>query len=190
MRELPRASLASAARAERGPSMTDIAARAEPRSNSTVALIVDKLVALCAVIPYSLIALGLRFVMARIFFLSGQGKIDGPVVPVPLGVHDLEFSVVLPAQIKDSTFQMFETQYANLPIAPTTAAYLFSYAEFVLPICLVLGFATRFAALGLLVMTLLLQFYVLPGMWWPAHVYWVSILLVLMSAPAPSPSTA
>ena len=63
------------------------------------------------------------------------------------------FPVVLPAQIKDATFQMFETQYAELPIPPTVAAYLFTYAEFVLPICLVLGFATRFAALVLLGMT-------------------------------------
>ncbi len=159
-----------------------------PGSRSIVALIVDKLVALCAVIPYALVALGLRFVMARIFFLSGQGKIEGPVIPINLNILPIssstpgfEFSVVLPAQIKDSTFQMFETQYANLPIAPTVAAYLFTYAEFVLPICLVLGFATRFAALGLLIMTVLLQFYVLPAMWWPAHVYWASILLVLMS---------
>jgi putative oxidoreductase len=167
--------------ANRGPAMTDTAARPAAGSNSIIALIVDKLVALCGVIPYALVALGLRFVMARVFFLSGQEKIDGPVVPIDLGIRDFEFSVVLPAQIKDSTFQMFATQYANLPIAPTTAAYLFGYAEFVLPICLVLGFATRFAALGLLVMTLLMQFYVLPAMWWPAHVYWVLILLVLMS---------
>ena len=33
-------------------------------------------------------------------------------------------------------------------MAPAVAAYLFSYAEFALPICLLLGFATRFAALG------------------------------------------
>ena len=150
--------------------MTEIAARPAPGSRSVVALIVDRLV-----------ALGLRFVMARIFFLSGQSKIEGPVIPIDLNIRDLEFFVVLPAQIKDSTFQMFETQYANLPIAPTVAAYLFTYAEFVLPICLVLGFATRFAALGLLIMTVLLQVYVLPAMWWPAHVYWASILLVLMS---------
>ena len=133
--------------------MTDLAAPPARGSNSIIASIVDKLVALCAVIPYALIALGLRFVMARIFFLSGQAKIEGPVIPVNLNIGGLEFSVVLPAQIKDSTFQMFETQYANLPIAPMMAAYLFSYAEFVLPVCLVLGFATRFAALGLLVMT-------------------------------------
>ncbi len=30
-------------------------------------------------------------------------------------------------------------------------------------------------------MTVLMQIYVLPGMWWAAHVYWVSILMVLMS---------
>jgi putative oxidoreductase len=119
--------------------------------------------------------------MARVFFFSGQAKIDGPVIPVHLHIRDLEFSVILPAQIKDSTFQMFEAQYANLPISPPVAAIVFTYAEFVLPICLVLGFATRFAALGLLVMTVLLQVYVMPGMLWPAHVYWASILLVLMS---------
>jgi putative oxidoreductase len=120
-------------------------------------------------------------VIARVFFFSGQAKIDGPVIPVHLHIRDLEFSVILPAQIKDSTFQMFEAQYANLPISPPVAAIVFTYAEFVLPICLVLGFATRFAALGLLVMTVLLQVYVMPGMLWPAHVYWASILLVLMS---------
>jgi putative oxidoreductase len=161
--------------------MTEIAARPAPGSRSIVALIVDKLVALCALIPYALVALGLRFVMARIFFLSGQEKIEGPVIPINPNIRDLEFSVILPAQIKDSTFQMFETEYADLPIAPTVAAYLFTYAEFVLPICLLLGFATRFAALGLLIMTVLLQVYVLPAMLWPAHVYWASILLVLMS---------
>ena len=76
---------------------------------------------------------------------------------------------------------MFDTQYADLPVPPAVVATLFTYAEFVLPVCLVLGFATRFAALVLLGMTLLLQIYVLPAMWWSAHVYWVSILLVLMS---------
>jgi putative oxidoreductase len=89
--------------------------------------------------------------------------------------------VILPAQIKPTTFQMFETQYAALPIPSAVAAVIFAYAEFVLPICLVLGFATRFAALVLLGMTLLLQVYVLPDMWWSAHVYWVAILAVLIS---------
>ena len=50
-----------------------------------------------------------------------------------------------------------------------------------LPICLVIGFATRFAAFGLLLMTLLIQFYVMPELWWSTHVYWVAILMVLMT---------
>ena len=40
----------------------------------------------CGVIPYALVALGLRLVMARVFFLSGQAKIEGPVIPVHLNV--------------------------------------------------------------------------------------------------------
>jgi putative oxidoreductase len=160
--------------------MTDVAARPTASSPSIIASIRGKLFAFCAVIAYALVALGLRFVMARVFFLSGQAKIEGPSVHIHLNAPVLDFSVILPAQIKSATFQMFETQYADLPVPPAVAATLFTYAEFVLPICLVLGFATRLAALGLLVMTLLLQFYVLPTMWWSAHVYWVSILAVLI----------
>jgi putative oxidoreductase len=142
----------------------------------------SKLVAFCAAVPYALVAFALRFIMARVFFLSGQAKIEGPrSVPIRPGIGDLEFSVILPAGIKDATFQMFEAQYAGLPVAPVVTAYLFTYAEFVLPICLVLGFATRLAALALLAMTVLLQVYVMPGMLWSAHVYWAAILLVLMT---------
>ena len=38
---------------------------------------------------------------------------------------------------------MFEAQYAGLPVAPVVTAYLFTYAEFVLPICLVLPASPR-----------------------------------------------
>jgi putative oxidoreductase len=148
-------------------------------AGSIVAMIVNKLVALCGVVPYALVALGLRFVMARAFFLPGQAKIDGPVIPIDLGKY--QFSFVLPAQIKDATFQMFETQYASLPMQPTVATYLFTYAEFILPVCLVVGFATRIAAVLLLVMTVLLTVYIMPDALWTLHVYWITMLMVLMS---------
>jgi hypothetical protein len=86
----------------------------------------------------------------RVFFISGQAKIEGPGVPIHWSPGGIDFSVTLPAGIKATTFQLFERQYADLPMAPGVAAYLFSYAEFALPICLLLGFATRFAAVGLL----------------------------------------
>jgi putative oxidoreductase len=148
---------------------------------SIIASIIAKLVALCAGIPYALVALGLRLLMARVFLLSGQPMIDGPAVPFSWLGRDVSFALTLPAEIKASTFEMFQTQYAALPMAPTVAAYVFAYAWFVLPICLVLGFATRLAALGLLVLTVLLSVYVTPEAFWGSHVYWDAILLVLMT---------
>ena len=93
---------------------------------------VDGFVAACSFVPYALVALGLRLVMARIFFLDGQTRISGP--RVPLNVHGFDFSVVLPPQVKAETFTAFLTQYAAMPLPPVPAAYLLSYAEFVLPI--------------------------------------------------------
>jgi putative oxidoreductase len=165
------------------PGGTTIAGAAPEQAAGPAAIrggVVDTLVWLCARSVYALLALGLRLVMARVFFLSGQAKIEGPGVPIQWPAGGVDLSVTLPAAIKETTFQLFETQYAELPIAPAAAAYLFSYAEFVLPICLLLGFATRFAAAGLLALTMLLQIYVAPAMWWSLHVYWLSILLVLV----------
>ena len=160
--------------------MTAVAPRPVP-PRSAAARTFAAAAALVAAVAYGLVALGLRWVMARVFFLSGQAMIEGPVVPIDLHAADLAFSVTLPAEVRAETFQMFTTQqYAELPIDPVVAAYLFSYAEFVLPICLLVGFATRIAALGLLAITMLLQVYVVPGMWWAAHVYWSLILLALI----------
>lgn len=156
------------------------ALRPEPRSRSFTAIAIDKLVLLCGVVPYALVALGLRFLMARVFFLSGQAKISGPEIPISL-FKGAEFTVVLPSEIKPETFELFQTQYAALPMQPTVAAYLFTYAEFVLPVCLVLGFATRLSALVLLAMTALIQIYVAPEALWTAYVYIFAILMVLMS---------
>ena len=159
---------------------SDLPLEREPRSSSLLASLIDKLVALCGVVPYALVALGLRFLIARVFFMSGQVKISGPEIPVSL-MKGAEFSIVLPAEIKPETFELFQAQYSALPIPPAVAAYLFTYAEFVLPVCLVLGFATRLSALALLAMTVLIQVYVAPEALWTAHVYVFAILMVLMS---------
>jgi putative oxidoreductase len=165
--------------------MTDEAAPPAAGHPSGATRFASRLGAFFAALLWGLVALGLRLVMARVFFLSGQAKIEGPEVPIHLAVPGsnlpaFDVSVILPAGIKAATYQMFEAQYSGLPVPPAVTAVLFTYAEFVLPICLVIGFATRFASLLLLGMTLLLQFYVLPAMWWTAHVYWVSILAVLL----------
>ncbi|MGH6789378.1 MAG: DoxX family protein [Pseudolabrys sp.] len=150
-----------------------------PRSRWFVGRIVDSFVSACAFIPYALVGLGLRLVMARLFFFDGQTRIDGP--RVPLNVRDFDLSVVLPLHPKLDTFTAFMTKYATVPVSPVIGAYLLSYAEFLLPIMLVLGFGTRFAAFGLLIMTAIIQVYVMPEALWTTHVYWASVLMVLLS---------
>ena len=130
---------------------------------STIALIIDRFVELCTIVPYSLVALALRLVMARVFFLDGQSKIEGP--SVLLQVADFSLPIVLPHGVRAETIQTF-TSYSALPFAPNLAAAFVSYCEFFLPIFLVLGFATRFSALTLLVITIMIQYYVLPGALW------------------------
>src|SRR5882724_10493995 len=93
-----------------------------PPSRPIVARLVDKLVAVCGVVPYALVALGLRFVMARVFLLDGQAKIEGPVVPFNWLARNVDFSLTLPTEISDAALQAMQAQYANLPIAPVTAA--------------------------------------------------------------------
>jgi putative oxidoreductase len=151
------------------------------RSGSIIAWFLASLVALCALVPYGLVAFGLRFVMARVFLLFGQPMIDGPSVPLAWFGPQYFFSVTLLAEIKAATFELFATQYAALPLPPTVAAYIFAYGLFVLPICLVVGFATRLAALALLALTVLLAVYVMPEQLWTTHVYWIAILLTLMT---------
>ena len=46
-------------------------------------------------------------------------------------------------EVKAQTFAVFLTHYAALPMSPVLVAYLVSYAEFILPIMLVLGLGTR-----------------------------------------------
>jgi len=155
--------------------------RGRPLSGSITASIAVTFITLCALIPYALVAAGLRFVMARVFFLFGQAMIEGPALSFAWLGRAFDFSITLPADIKASTLEAFQTQYAALPLPPAVAAYFFAYALFALPICLMLGFATRFAALGLLIITVLLAVYVTPDALWTTHVYWGGILLVLIS---------
>lgn len=129
---------------------------------------------------YAPVGLALRALIARVFFQSGQEKILGPTLSLPLP-DGTAFSFVLPQDLKPSTFDLFETQFTALPFPPVVAAYVFTYAEFLLPICLVLGFASRFSALLLLAMTLLIQVYVAPDAFWTAHAYLIAILAVLIS---------
>lgn len=160
--------------------MTNLSVQPSPRrSRSTAANAIDLTVAVCGMIPYALVALILRLVMARDFFLSGQALVVGPTIP--LSLHRFSTSLVLPARVHEETLSAFAAQFVGVPLSPTFIAYGFTTAEFLLPICLVIGFGTRIAAFILLIMTVVVQIYVDPSALWTLHVYWVSILLVLMA---------
>ena len=130
-------------------------------------------------IPYAPVALFLRLVAARPFFVSGQTKIDGPTIGGKIFGWDLTMQI--PLALNDSTVALFEDEYKIPLLSPDFAAHLTAGLEFVLPILLALGLATRFSALALLGMTLVIQFFIYPDAWWSVHAYWVALLLALMS---------
>jgi putative oxidoreductase len=63
--------------------------------------------------------------------------------------------------------------------APTVTAFLLGCGEITFPVLLVLGFATRFAALGLLFMTAIVELTVPDG--WPIHITWAAMALGVMA---------
>ena len=115
-------------------------------------------------LPMSLLALGARVFPAAVFFMSGQTKVDG-------------------FALKDTAVLLFEEEYRLPLVAPAIAAHLAAIAEHVFPVLLVVGLASRFSALALLVMTLVIQVFVYPGAW-PTHGTWaVCFLLVIARGP-------
>jgi putative oxidoreductase len=130
-------------------------------------------------IPYSAIALFIRIVAAHPFFVSGQTKIEGPMIGREILGVDMTFQI--PTAIRDATFALFADEYKLPFLAPNTAAYAATAIEFLLPILLVLGLFTRLSAFGLLAMTMVIQIFVYPDAWWTAHAYWAALLIVLIA---------
>jgi putative oxidoreductase len=63
--------------------------------------------------------------------------------------------------------------------APALMAFMSGSGEVMFPVLLVLGLGTRFAALGLLVMTLVVELTVPDG--WPIHLTWAAMALAIMA---------
>jgi putative oxidoreductase len=64
--------------------------------------------------------------------------------------------------------------------APELMAYLAGFAEIALPVLLVLGLGTRYAALGLLLMTAIIQL-TIPDGWANFHLPWAAMALALIA---------
>ena len=114
-------------------------------------------------IPYWLIALTARIALAQVFWSSAQAHLTN----------------------WDTTLYMFGDTYQVPLLPPELAAYLAVAMELAMPPLLVLGFATRFAALALFGMTLVIEIFVFPEAW-PTHIQWAAMQLVLMGRGAGS----
>jgi putative oxidoreductase len=130
---------------------------------------------LLARIPHSLIALVARFSIAAVFWKSGQTKIEG----LAIDIVDGKFSLAWP-RLADSAVDLFRDEYKVPLLPPELAATLAATAEHVLPVLLLIGLATRFSALGLLVMTAVIQVFVYPDAY-PTHGVWAAVLLYLVA---------
>jgi putative oxidoreductase len=126
-------------------------------------------------IPEDLIALLGRFSIAAVFWKSGQTKVEGLAIDLVDGSLQLGWPRLL-----DSAVDLFREEYRLPLMSPDTAASLAALGEHVLPVLILLGLGTRLAALGLLVMTAVIQFLVYPGAY-PTHGVWAAVLLYLMA---------
>jgi putative oxidoreductase len=111
----------------------------------------------------------LRIALAVPFFKSGLTKWDGflSLSPAATFLFEEEFKLHIFGQAYD------------FPL-PNAFAYLDSIAEIVLPVLLVVGLATRFSALGLLVMTGVIQL-VVPDGWANFHLPWAGLALAILA---------
>jgi putative oxidoreductase len=116
----------------------------------------------------SLVQLVMRVALAVPFWKSGVLKWEGFL------------------QLSDTAVTLFTDEFMlHLPggpyhyPAPVVMAFLSGCAEITLPVLLVLGFATRFAALGLLFMTVIVELTVPDG--WPVHITWAAMALGIMA---------
>jgi putative oxidoreductase len=140
--------------------MTETAPAAAASASGLVG-VVQRLSAALNRIPYWFIALCARVFPAAVFWQSGQTKVAG-------------------FHLRPGAVALFQNEYQLPVIDPTAAAYLSAVGEHVLPVLLVLGLATRFAALGLLFMTAVIEIFVYP-LAWPTHGVWATCFVLLIA---------
>jgi putative oxidoreductase len=116
---------------------------------------------LTRLVPDDLLALACRLGIAATFFLSGRTKVTGLL------------------SVTDGAVELFRSEYKLPLVPPEIAAHAAAYAEHLFPLLLVLGLFTRFSALALLGMTLVIEVFVYPDAW-PTHLTWAAALLYLV----------
>lgn len=108
-------------------------------------------------VPYWVLAIPLRLAVATVFWNSAMTKLAN----------------------WNTAVELFAEEYKLPLLPPELAAHLAVSIELAAPVLLVLGLATRPAALVLLGMTAVIEALVYPQAW-PTHIQWAAMLLVLL----------
>lgn len=114
-------------------------------------------------LPYSPLGLLARLAIGLVFWNSGRTKVDG-------------WNIL---QVSDKTALLFREEYKVPLLPPEMAALLAQMAEHVFPVLLFVGLASRFSALALFAMTLVIEIFVYPQAY-VIHGTWAAILLMIV----------
>ena len=126
----------------------------------------DPIIRLLERIPYSFIALLARLSVAWPIWEAGRARVSG------------SWNIIEP---RSSTMTMYLGGWNIRWIPYEAAAIATQLAEFALPILLAVGLASRFAALGLLVLLIVFEIFVHAGPY-ALHGAWAALLLLIIKA--------
>ena len=130
---------------------------ASPLSERPLTAMIGRVIRWLDSVPYSVLAIPLRFAVATVFWNSAMTKLAN----------------------WETAISLFTEEYKVPLLPPELAAYMAATIELTTPVLLVLGLATRPAALVLLGMTTVIEVFVYPQAW-PTHIQWAAMLLVLL----------
>jgi putative oxidoreductase len=108
-------------------------------------------------ISWDILAIPMRLAAFSVFWRSGNVKLDDWA----------------------GTLDLFRNDYKLPLLPPEFAAYMATTMELGCSTLILLGLATRFAALGLLGMILTIQTLVYPNAW-PDHIQWIAFIIPLL----------
>lgn len=152
---------------------------------SRISRFLDRLYGIPALLPDWFFQLFARLAIAPVFWLSAKTKVANCSYMDVLTMRfwwDDESACI----ITNATWAQFEGDWQLPFINSEWSAYMATMGEHILPVLVVLGLATRFGALGLLAMTMVIQVFVYPQAWWGTHALWTfALLFIVARGPGP-----
>jgi len=118
---------------------------------------VQRVIALLNQVPFDVLILVARAATFSVFIHSGLQKLSD----------------------WNATLMLFRDEYKVPILPPEVAAYMAASMELGLSSLVLLGFATRISALGLLGMVSVIQIFVYPQAW-PDHIQWLAFMIFIV----------